>query len=158
MSVGGLAQIGSPFDLYEDPKTPFVADFNGKMYFLRGGYLGSDSAGAMVRLPGEVRIAAKSVNGSAGLFDPGKPVKIAVRPQRLRLAPCGEGGPFAIPATVEAAIFVGSFHVVVVRIPGAEELLYVQLPATGAGLAFRAGEGVDLLAEREAVRLFPAEA
>jgi mannopine transport system ATP-binding protein len=158
MSGGRLAQIGSPLELYEDPKTPFVADFIGKMNFLHGEYLGSDTAGAMVRLPGEIRLAARSLNGSAGLFTAGKTVKVAVRPERLRLAARGEGGSFAIPATVEAAIFVGSFHVVLARIVGVEESLHVQLPATGAGPAFQAGEEVDLLVERETVRLFPAEA
>ncbi|MGV6873952.1 ABC transporter ATP-binding protein [Pseudochelatococcus sp. B33] len=157
MSEGKLAQIGSPLELYEDPKTPFVADFIGKMNFLHGEYLGSDAAGAVVRLPGEVDIAANRLNGSSDLFTAGKRVKIAVRPERLKLAPRGEGGPFAIPVIVEAAIFVGSFHVVLVRIAGVEEPLHVQLPASGAGPVFRGGDSVDLVAEREAVRLFPTE-
>ena len=38
MERGHIAQIGTPFELYENPITPFVADFIGKMNFLKGKY------------------------------------------------------------------------------------------------------------------------
>jgi mannopine transport system ATP-binding protein len=41
---GELVQIGAPADLYQRPRTPFVADFIGRMNFLDGEYLGSDEA------------------------------------------------------------------------------------------------------------------
>ncbi|WP_288250479.1 ABC transporter ATP-binding protein, partial [uncultured Prochlorococcus sp.] len=38
MERGHIAQIGTPFELYENPITPFVADFIGKMNLLKGKY------------------------------------------------------------------------------------------------------------------------
>ena len=35
--------------------------------------------------------------------------------ERLRLQPRGQGGPNAIPGAIETAIFVGSFHLLLVR-------------------------------------------
>ena len=157
MSDGRLAQIGTPLELYENPKTPFVADFIGKMNFLQGEYLGSDATAAIIRLPGATRLSARSLNGSADRFTAGKAVKVAIRPERLKLSSRGAGGPEAVPATVETAIFVGSFHVILVRVAGVEDPIHVQLPAAGAGVALRAGEEVDLLVERDAIHLFPAE-
>src|SRR5882757_9907738 len=66
MSGGALAQIGTPAELYQEPRTAFVADFMGKMNFLRGKYLGTKNDRPVVRLPDQTRIAgSRSLDGSA---------------------------------------------------------------------------------------------
>jgi mannopine transport system ATP-binding protein len=82
-------------------------------------------------------------------------VRIAIRPERIALARGGQGGPNAIPGTVEAAIFVGSFQVFLVRAGNQEGLLHVQIPAGGTTVSFKQGDEVDLVAEPDAIRLFP---
>ena len=85
----------------------------------------------------------------------GKDVQIAIRPERIALERSGQGGPNAIPGTVEAAIFVGSFQVFLVRADIQDSLLHVQIPAAGTTASFRQGDKVDLVAEPDAIRLFP---
>ena len=43
MSGGAFAQVGTPAELYQEPQSAFVADFMGKMNFLRGEYLGTEN-------------------------------------------------------------------------------------------------------------------
>jgi mannopine transport system ATP-binding protein len=157
---GQLAQVGTPVELYQHPCTPFVAAFIGKMNFLRGEYLGSIDMQGFVRLPNETTIAGpKSLNGSAVPLRVGEDVRIAIRPERISLANPGQGGPFAISGIVETAIFVGSFHVFLVRAGGSDDLLHVQIPAGSATTSFKQGDRVDLMAEPDAIRLFsPGEA
>ncbi|MER8887749.1 ABC transporter ATP-binding protein [Mesorhizobium sp. M0816] len=158
MEGGRLAQVGAPAELYLSPKTAFVADFVGKMNFLDGDYMGTGTEGAIIALSEGSRVIARSgLNGSCGLISEGDRVRLAVRPERLRLAPKGQGGPWALPARVEAAIFVGSFHVFLVGIEGRGGApLQVQLPASGATLPFQNGDAVDLVIDQEALKLFPA--
>ncbi|WP_028002457.1 ABC transporter ATP-binding protein [Sinorhizobium arboris] len=158
MEGGRLAQVGAPSELYLSPKTAFVADFVGKMNFLDGDYLGTGPEGAVIALSDSSRIIAPScLNGSSGLISQGDRVRIAVRPERLRLTPKGQGGPRALPAKVEAAIFVGSFHVFLVGLEGhGGACVQVQLPASGATLPFQNGDAVDLVMDQEALKLFPA--
>lgn len=152
---GELVQIGAPADLYQRPRTPFVADFIGRMNFLDGEYLGSDEQGAVVRVAEGVRLITPHLNGSAALFTAGGPVRVAVRPEHLRLVRAGDGGPDALRGRIETAVFVGSFHVFLVSLDGrAGPLLQVQIPAGAGGLLFDIGDVVDLVAERDALRLF----
>ena len=156
MNEGGLAQVGTPTDLYLRPNSPFVADFIGKMNFVEGEYLGSHERRAVVRLSeGTTLETAKALNGSAGLSK-GSPVRLAVRPERLRLAPRGSGGGTALPGRVEEAIFVGSFQVFLVGLEGRDgEALQVQLPVDGERVGFAKGDAIDLVLDGAAVHLFP---
>ena len=158
MNDGSLAQIGTPTDLYLRPNSPFVADFIGKMNFFDGEYLESDETSTHVRLTGQTILEApKARNGTAALLSQGAPVRLAVRPERLQLAPRGTGGRSAIPGTVEEALFVGSFQVFLVRVDGhSGEALHVQLPADGARSAFTRGDLIDVVLDGSAVHLFPA--
>jgi mannopine transport system ATP-binding protein len=123
---------------------------------LRGEYLGSDDTRAFVRLTDQTKIAGpRSLNGSAALLQPGKEVRVAIRPERIALEREGHGGSNAIPGIVEAAIFVGSFQVFLVRAGNHDGLLHVQIPAGSTTVSFKQGDKVDLVAEPDAIRLFP---
>jgi mannopine transport system ATP-binding protein len=156
MDSGQFAQIGTPMELYQHPDTPFVANFIGKMNFLHGEYLGTDGARAYIRLADDTKLVGpRSLNGSAALLRAGRGVRIAIRPERIALERGGQGGPNAIPGTVEAAIFVGSFQVFLVRAGIQDSLLQVQIPAGGTTGPFMQGDKVDLVAEPDAIHLFP---
>lgn len=159
MERGQLAQVGAPSELYLSPKTAFVADFVGKMNFLDGEFLGATPEGAVVALSEGCRVVATAgLNGFSGSVSQGDRVRIAIRPERLQLAPKGGGGHSALLARVEAAIFVGSYHVFLVAIEGhGGALIQVQLPAIGAALPFRTGDAVDLMIDHDALKLFPAK-
>jgi ABC-type Fe3+/spermidine/putrescine transport system ATPase subunit len=50
MRSGGIEQVGTPPDLYEEPATAYVADFLGTSNLLTVGVDGSDLAGSRLRL------------------------------------------------------------------------------------------------------------
>jgi mannopine transport system ATP-binding protein len=158
LNHGRLEQIASPEQLYRRPANNFVADFIGKMNFLEGEYLGSDGKHATVQLS---PVAKVTVTNDPDDFGSGLPhhrqLRIAVRPEHLRLAPRGEGGDHAIPVRLETTIFVGSFHICLVSIVGRDDSpLQVQIPASGSALQFRAGDPADLIVDEDAARIFPA--
>ncbi len=157
MSGGELVQLGSPVSLYQKPESPFVADFIGKMNFIEGEVIGANETGHHIRLSESATLAAPgNLNGSAQLLRAGNSIRLAVRPERLRLEARGAGGDGAIPGRIETAIFVGSFRIFLVSVAGRpNDILQVQAPASEAIARFEEGDNVDLIADSDAIRLFP---
>ena len=84
---GKIEQIGGPSDIYDRPKTQFVADFIGETNLLNG-KAASFAEGYLTVVLGngqEIRVV------SAMPLEPGKPVKVSVRPERIELGASGEG-------------------------------------------------------------------
>jgi iron(III) transport system ATP-binding protein len=77
MNKGRLEQIGTAFDIYEKPRTEFVASFIGRANTLRG---------KLVK-PGVVELASGTLLRAADDSgkQPGEAVSICVRPQRVLL-------------------------------------------------------------------------
>jgi putative spermidine/putrescine transport system ATP-binding protein len=96
---GGLAdQIGTPFEVYNQPRTRFVANFVGT--------LNTFDAEVTDAAQGQVIIAGKSLRVSQPL--PGKgPVSLALRPEAVHLGQ-GAAGDMVLPATVTSVQFMGS--------------------------------------------------
>jgi putative spermidine/putrescine transport system ATP-binding protein len=115
MSAGRLEQIAPPSELYDRPRTAFVAEFVGLTNRIRG--VARDGA---VELMGQ---RVPLLDGSAG---PG-PVIALVRPESIRLVP----DPSAA-AKVLAVSFLGSVCRVQVELPTGE-LVGVQMAVEDAG-------------------------
>ncbi|WP_250510648.1 ABC transporter ATP-binding protein [Caballeronia sp. GACF4] len=82
MDAGKIAQLGTPADLYFRPKNVFVADFLGESNLL--------DAQVTSREGDQVRLAMQGIDkGRAMVYDAqvqsGKPVKLMLRPQNLRV-------------------------------------------------------------------------
>lgn len=81
MNAGKVEQLGAPADLYENPRTTFVANFLGQSNFFDGsiseraadGYATVDVRGNHVRLP----VGRVHTDGSK--------VHVGVRPEKLRI-------------------------------------------------------------------------
>ena len=73
MNHGVIEQVGTPMEIYEQPATPFVADFVGKVNVLRGQALG----GKRFRV-GQMEIECEASDGS---FAPGQDVCLYLRPE-----------------------------------------------------------------------------
>jgi mannopine transport system ATP-binding protein len=155
MAGGSLVQIGQPTELYGRPKSPFVADFIGKMNFIEGEYLGHEADACLIRLS-ETVIVTAPLPGTEDLqrFQKDRSVRLAVRPERLSLAE--PGSPGALQGCVEANIFVGSFQLYLVRLETrGRPLVHVQVPAGGSAVLSEVGATVGLRAEKEALHVFP---
>src|SRR5919198_257744 len=93
MNRGVVEQIGDPREIYERPQTAFVADFIGSLNSLEfriddivGGY-------AVMRVADGQRIVVPVGPGHR----PGDNIRIAVRPERVQIAPAGEPPPDSGP-------------------------------------------------------------
>lgn len=84
---GKIEQIGGPSEIYDRPKTQFVAEFIGETNLLDGKVTSFSGGMLNVTLDGGQAIRVASVNGQ----QPGKHVKVSVRPERIELGPSGEG-------------------------------------------------------------------
>src|SRR5919108_3277408 len=70
MSEGRIEQIGPPFEIYNFPKTAFVASFVGTLNVLRGEV--ADPAGGRLLVDGQEVVVARPIASA----QPGKPVSI----------------------------------------------------------------------------------
>ena len=158
MNAGRLVQIGAPAELYNCPSTPFAADFIGKMNFIDGHCAGTTETTFSVRLANHqvVKVPIDRLRGAA-LPVNGAPIKLAIRPEQVRLAPRGHDISNALPGEIETAIFAGSFETFLVRTL-AEATLHVQIPAGGSSAPFRRGDAVDIVLDPSALHVFADQA
>ena len=156
MANGKLAQIGTPLELYTRPQSAFVADFIGRMNFVEGEYLGCEDGFAIIGLSDTSTLKASLQSCVAHEpFRQGAPVRVALRPERLKLVR-PEDGESAIPGHVEASIFVGAFRTVLVRIATrGNPLVQVHVAATEPVPFAQTGDAVALIADADAAQIFP---
>jgi spermidine/putrescine transport system ATP-binding protein len=116
MSEAKIAQLGSPAEIYECPRTPFVAKFIGESNFFEGTARGQEDGLWQVQGPaGSFRVPPHP-NTTAGA-----PVKIAVRPEWLDVfrpdeVPADEN---ALQGKVRDVIYLGESLHVLVELPSA---------------------------------------
>jgi spermidine/putrescine transport system ATP-binding protein len=119
MDNGRIAQLGTPAEIYENPRTAFVARFIGESNFFGGrATRGADGRlelaladGGRVRLP----------DGRA--VREGREARIAVRPEWMDLCRPGEAPPGenALPGEVREVIYLGeTMHVMVTLRDGSQ--------------------------------------
>ena len=115
MNHGRVEQLGTPEELYERPKTRFVADFIGTTNLLAGTVEATDAGAIRVRLnSGDVCVV-----GSSGVGI-GRPVELSVRPEAVALRPANGADHAAAPirATVEQVAYLGGNVQYIVRTAG----------------------------------------
>jgi spermidine/putrescine transport system ATP-binding protein len=116
MSEGRIEQVGTPRTVYHEPASAYVADFLGVSNLMSAEVAtsGGGSSPCRIRL-GEFELWA----GRGELAAKGA-VKLAIRPERVRLHPFESGGANHLPGMVERVVFTGSATQVFVALaPGA---------------------------------------
>jgi len=78
---GEIQQIDSPQGLYEHPKNTFVANFIGENNRLSGTMVSRSGDRCEVELPNGERVSAMAIHQA----EPGAPVSLSVRPERVQL-------------------------------------------------------------------------
>jgi putative spermidine/putrescine transport system ATP-binding protein len=130
MNEGRMEQIGAPFEIYNFPQTAFVASFVGTLNTLAATVV--DAGQGHLRVNGNdvyMPPITKARNGEA--------VKLALRPEQLRLSGTGSGEN-TIPGRVESISFLGSIVRISITVGEATLLLdefnhpHLTLPEVGA--------------------------
>jgi iron(III) transport system ATP-binding protein len=106
MKDGRVEQIGAPRDVYDRPRTHFVAEFVGTTNFISGKVLGS-GAGPK-RYAVETALGTLVVESSEPLAS-GTAVTFSVRPENVAIDTVRKPGANVWEATVLSSIFLG-FH------------------------------------------------
>jgi putative spermidine/putrescine transport system ATP-binding protein len=116
MSEGHMEQVGAPFEIYNFPKTRFVASFVGTLNIVQGKVV--DAGQGRVSIDGqEIRAARGVVDAAAGDVRP-----LALRPEALVLnKPNGQGN--HLKGTIEEVSFLGA--VVRIRVRFAESAISI---------------------------------
>ncbi len=105
MAEGEIQQIGTPTDIYNEPKNAFVADFIGESNILDGVMLADKS----------VRFAGHTFECVDSGFEPNEPVDIVVRPEDVDVVTPDRG---MLTGTVTAVTFKGVHYEIIVDIRG----------------------------------------
>ena len=138
MDRGRIEQLGGPAELYERPRTAFVAGFLGVSNLLPGAVEGRDA----VRLDGGtvLRVSPEALNGHSG------PVAVGIRPEKLVVGAAGAEprGRNSLAGEIVERAYVGVSTQYLVRTPVGELTVYVQ----GAG-SQAPGERLELSFEPE---------
>ncbi|GEP07477.1 ABC transporter ATP-binding protein [Methylobacterium oxalidis] len=95
MDRGRLVQTGGAADLYERPASRYVAGLLGDVNLIEGRLAGSEGGGRVTVETGFGPLAAAAPEAS---LDPGAPVVVAVRPERVALLPGSGQGPEGVVA------------------------------------------------------------
>ncbi|HWI56775.1 MAG TPA: ABC transporter ATP-binding protein, partial [Bacillota bacterium] len=107
MNAGRIEQMDSAEDLYERPRTRFVAQFLGSCNLLPGKLIRADGTEATVETPiGPLQIGWA---GPPKHCVPGSPMTLAIRPEKIRLAkPGSDRAANQVEACVEDLIYSGA--------------------------------------------------
>jgi spermidine/putrescine transport system ATP-binding protein len=147
MSNGRVEQIGSPSEVYEEPTTAYVADFLGVSNLMDATADGPDAEGH-----GRVKLGEFELAAGQGDTDVRGPVKMVIRPERVRLEETSATGANRVPGMVERVVYVGSIMQVIVHLaPGQTLQAWVQ--NQGEGLPYQQGHPVSVHMPVDALRV-----
>ena len=110
MDKGRIQQIGTPEDIYNEPKNAFVADFIGESNILNG---------TMVR-DNVVKMYGKEFPCVDGGFAPNGPVDVVIRPEDIDIVPVEQG---QLVGTVTNVTFKGMQYDIIVDFRGFKWLI-----------------------------------
>ena len=110
MDKGTIQQIGTPEDIYNEPKNAFVADFIGESNIIDG---------VMVE-DNQVKMYGKKFPCLDGGFEPNEPVDVVIRPEDIDIVPVEQG---QLTGTVTSVTFKGMQYDIIVDFKGFKWLI-----------------------------------
>ncbi len=135
MNHGVIEQVGQPFEIYNFPKSAFVASFVGT--------LNMHDVAVVDAAAGQVRLAGAAINVlPAGLqgHRTGDTVKLALRPELLYVHPTGAPAENTLTGVVENVAFLGAVARIHLNVGGTTVLVdefnnpQLSVPAIGSTL------------------------
>ncbi len=140
MNEGAIEQVGSPGEIYNRPRTRFVASFVGTLNTLQGVVV--DPAKGAIRVGAAVLHARGAIEGVRA----GETRAVALRPEALRLGPPTDGAN-AVTGVIEDVTFLGAIVRLRIRV-GQSALLVDAFNSNGASFPER-GQAVEVNFSRD---------
>ena len=110
MDAGKIQQIGTPEDIYNEPKNAFVADFIGESNIIDG----------IMHEDRVVGMYGKKFPCLDGGFQPNEPVDVVIRPEDIDIVPVEQG---QLTGTVTEVTFKGMHYDIIVDFKGFKWLI-----------------------------------
>lgn len=122
MNYGRIEQIGTPTDLYENPKNKFVADFVGDTNLIVDAEITFEESGRLcLKTPAGLSLSlikTSSVNS--------KKVNLAIRPERIRFASATNRMRNVYSGVVEEKVYLGNVIKYRILVDGKESLVLTE--------------------------------
>lgn len=139
MHNGSLVQVGTPREIYDRPRSRFVADFIGTSNFLEGRIEAQDGQGITIAMPGDIHIRATRQQDAP---EPSQNATIALRPEKIRVLRDGEQAENRFSGRITGQTFLGESLLSKIELPSGQDLLVRHDDATARkGL----GEGAQVI-------------
>ncbi|MFP4102168.1 ABC transporter ATP-binding protein [Coleofasciculus sp.] len=85
MEAGKIEQVGNPTEIYERPRTPFVADFIGDTNLFKGRLHAADSSTLQIITSSGLEMVVQSPDAKEWISN-SKEMVVSVRPEKIRLS------------------------------------------------------------------------
>lgn len=141
MNNGLIEQVGAPQQLYERPRTRFVAGFLGTSNIMEGAVTRYDDGMALIDAGADGRVLVPTDDTSVG-----DRITISVRPEKIVLShdePTGERR-CAVQGTVSEMVYLGTSNTYDVRLNGGESLTVLEQNGSTGDATARRGDTVWL--------------
>jgi spermidine/putrescine transport system ATP-binding protein len=141
MNRGVIEQVDTPEEIYERPRTDFVAGFIGVSNLMPGQVVSRAGNDAEVRLDAGVTVSLRARDGVSA----GDGCQVVVRPEKIEVWPLEQplrGDEPNVEGMVEASVYLGTATQMVIRlagdttltvlVPNTDDAARQQLPGAGA--------------------------
>ena len=142
MNKGRIEQVGSPFDIYNSPRTRFVASFVGTLNVMEA--VVRDRESGVLAIDDQMIRTSQHLNGAS----PGDTIAVALRPERISLGH-GTAGENVLNGTVENISFLGA--IVRIQVRTGKNVLFLDTFNDPHLALARIGDGVQVTFPTEAV-------
>ena len=143
MDSGRIQQIGSPEDIYNEPRNAFVADFIGESNFIDG----------IMRADGVVEIFNRKFQCLDGGFGKDEEVDVVIRPEDVDIVPEDQG---QLKGTVTSVTFKGMQYDIIVDFYGFKWLIQTtDLSPVGSRIGIKIDpDGIHVMKKSEYSGMF----
>ncbi len=154
MSEGQVEQVGDPKSVYEQPATPFVAEFLGVSNLMDAAAFGANGDGYC-----RIKLGEFALKVGRGATTVSGDVRVVIRPERVQLEPRGgvEAPENRIPGQIARTVYLGNATQFVVELASGQ---HVQALTQNVGddLPFAPGDHVNVHLPVDALRVLTGAA
>ncbi len=148
MNEGRVLQVGTPLDIYENPRDRFVADFIGETNFFEARVETASDGEIVCQLAGGMRLTLP------GRAQAGSRLVLAVRPEKLELSAQSEGaGEGQLQGSIADRVYQGTRTAYHVALDGGERLVVSWANHQDGRLLFEPGQRVSVTLPPGVVRI-----